>query len=135
MDCCNRFPKNGRRYLGHFGRKASETLGFPGKRRKRHAETAELSGRSRIKRAGWAIAALTACALLASQVQADGNDDYYYQQQQQQQQADALAAQQQQQYQDQLAAQAAENQRQADEYYYWEQEQLRQQQASNPWPG
>jgi hypothetical protein len=34
--------------LGHFGRKSSETLGFPGKMRKRHAETAESSGKSRI---------------------------------------------------------------------------------------
>src|SRR5215468_5588661 len=33
-------------FLGHFGRKSSETLGFPGKRRKRHAETTEPSGKS-----------------------------------------------------------------------------------------
>src|SRR5262249_47779160 len=33
-------------FLGHFGRKSSETLGFRGKRRKRHAETTESSGKS-----------------------------------------------------------------------------------------
>jgi hypothetical protein len=33
-------------FLGHFGRKSSETLDFPGKRRKRHAETTESSGKS-----------------------------------------------------------------------------------------
>src|SRR5262249_3976166 len=37
-------------FLGHFGRQSSETLGFPGKRRKRHAETTEPSGKSGIKR-------------------------------------------------------------------------------------
>jgi hypothetical protein len=35
-------------FLGHFGRKSSETLDFPGKRRKRHAETTESSGKSGI---------------------------------------------------------------------------------------
>jgi hypothetical protein len=36
-------------FLGHFGRKSSETLDFPGKRRKRHAETTESSGKSGVK--------------------------------------------------------------------------------------
>src|SRR5438034_7281273 len=35
-------------FLGRFGRKSSETLDFPGKMRKRHAETAESSGKSRL---------------------------------------------------------------------------------------
>jgi len=33
-------------FFCRFGRKGSETLGFPGKRRKRHAETTEPSGKS-----------------------------------------------------------------------------------------
>src|SRR5262249_42852148 len=37
-------------FLGHFGRQSSETLGFPGKRRKRHAETTEPSGKSGVAR-------------------------------------------------------------------------------------
>src|SRR5262249_17067719 len=35
-------------FLGYFGRKSSETLGFPGERRKRHAETTKSSGKSGI---------------------------------------------------------------------------------------
>jgi len=85
-----------------------------------------------IKRTGWAVAALGACALAASGVRADDLDNYYQQQLLQQQQAEAAAQQQQQQqYQDQLAAQAAENQRQADEYYYQQQQQLLQQQQAD----
>src|SRR6516225_5479930 len=33
-------------FLCRFGRKSSGTLGFPGERRKRHAETTEPSGKS-----------------------------------------------------------------------------------------
>src|SRR5262249_4829613 len=36
-------------FLGHFGRKSSEMLGFRRKMRKRHAETTESSGKSRLK--------------------------------------------------------------------------------------
>jgi hypothetical protein len=38
-------------FLGCFGRKSSETLSFPGKWRKRHAETIEPSGKSVVKQA------------------------------------------------------------------------------------
>jgi hypothetical protein len=48
-------------FLGHFGRKSSETLDFPGKRRKRHAETTESSGKSGLEGVGHVP--MSSCAL------------------------------------------------------------------------
>src|SRR5215470_4246182 len=51
-------------FLGHFGKKSLETPGFPGKRRKRHAETTESSGKSRVNE----LRAEIAAPFLASQL-------------------------------------------------------------------